>query len=112
MKRKIVIVFFLFLFLFVSQGHAIIKNPIVVAVNASTYTEIRIGATNQSSRPVSFFLESFNSFLIATSVGGANEAVIPANLTINWEVFDSGTTLVFVKTAAGNDNLVVLIGGK
>ena len=90
-----------------------INAPIVTALNSSTFVAIKIGATNNKSRSISFFTDDGTAFLIATSVAGANVATVPANLPVNYgDLVDPDNTVVWVKASAGTPNLVVLVGGK
>lgn len=86
-----------------------IIDPIITALNTSTYVEISV-ADNVWKRDVSLHTEDDSSFTIATDSSGTNAAVIPAGKSLSFKNVPAGTTLLYAKAALGTPNLVLLTG--
>lgn len=88
-----------------------IQEPVVIALNTSTYTAIEIPVANKRCRPISVHTEDSSSFLIAIDDSGTGEAIIPApGIYSNDCVTDTNGVIFYAKASAGTPNLVVLIG--
>lgn len=83
--------------------------PVVVALNAVTYTEINI-EEHLELRDVAVYTEDLSAFTIATTAAGANAAVIPGGLSASFKNVETHGPLMYVKAFAGTPNLVVLAG--
>jgi len=85
-----------------------ILNPIVTAINTTTYELITV-STSEARRDISLHTEDDSAFIIATSSAGANAATIPAGKSLSFKNIVAGE-LLYAKAVGGTPNLVLLTG--
>lgn len=106
--KKIWLVLFL---LVVSSAYAVIRTPVVTALNATTYTAIVIPETNGRCRPISAWTETGVAFYIAVDSSGTGAALIPSPGTYsNSCVTDTNGVVFYAKAVSGTPNLVLNFG--
>lgn len=85
------------------------KSPIITALNTSTYVSITMTGGDFGKWSVAYYTEDGTSFKIATDSAGSDEAIVPADSSINQSItVKSGGVLFYAKAVAGTPNLVLL----
>jgi len=94
-----------------------INSPKAVALNASTYTAIKIDVSpkpNNVFNPISAYTSDNTAWLIATDVSGTDAVPVLTNQVYNNDKVraDRDGTIFYAKAAGGTPNLILHIGSE
>lgn len=95
-----------------AYAYAVIRTPVVTALNATTYTSIAIPVSGGKCRPISAWTETGVAFYIAVDSSGTGEALIPAPgmYSNSCVTTDNQGVIFYAKAISGTPNLAVSFG--